>query len=813
MEKKQIGKYITIFSILCLGSPVSTWAMDTTTNKTEETTGKAAKMLDSVTNTPLPELNTVESTTPETNAPTENSTETISSATTSSSEVSNEQTKEAIESDSEIVPSTETTDQSTNSSVTEEGDKNSSEKATKQYIYGDYEYSLFQDTIFIEKYTGSNPDITIPTSIPEYPDKQVSWNMNNFQATIGNDKITSISFDNTTGKNTNLFSDISFKQFTSLRSFDSRGSELSKNDINTIDYAFQGLKALTTVDLSSWDTSKIYDLSYLFDGCSALENLTLSDSFKTSQVTTMSRMFNGCSSLKNADFVKYIDTSGANDLSYMFGGCSSLTDLDVSHFNTSNVTNMQNMFGNCRGLTSLDVTSFDTRNVTNMAYMFNQLKVPSLNLSNFNTSKVEYMQYMFNANSNLTDLDIRHFDTSSVKNMQNMFAGSTSLTSLDVSQMNTSSVENMSGMFSGLNVSSLDVSKFDTTNVTNMSQMFANCTNLSDLNLKNFNTASVTTMENMFKNVRIPVLDLSSFNASGASVGMMFWSDTPTTLFVLTDDEKLKGYDYASSNRLIGGPKFQGNGGKFDNQKSTKTYFDSCAISPTDPKLQLATFQQFKQDLKPTKDTYLFESWKLTEGSEPAKDADLFNTSTYTAQWTPSLENGNIPSQDVDNVKPGTTSIYGIAYMPKAFTIPSTKLTDETTQNITISSTSSYHVAVRDQRMTQGGWTLQAQLVWNDNALEGSYIQTNNGKGEVKKNTNTGSADFQLSDLIGNDGTVTGEANVKISTTPTTIMTGQNVSHNGVYDLGQVSLVLENANTIQSGSYKGNINWNLTSAP
>ncbi|HCW2669467.1 TPA: WxL domain-containing protein, partial [Enterococcus faecalis] len=110
---------------------------------------------------------------------------------------------------------------------------------------------------------------------------------------------------------------------------------------------------------------------------------------------------------------------------------------------------------------------------------------------------------------------------------------------------------------------------------------------------------------------------------------------------------------------------------------------------------------------------------------------------------------------------------------------------------------------------------LQAQLVWDNNALKGSYIQTNNGKGEVKKNTNTGSADFQLNDLIGNDETVTGEANVKIGTTPTPIMTGQNVSHNGVYDydLGQLSLVLENANTIQAGTYTGNINWNLTSAP
>ncbi|HCW2669432.1 TPA: hypothetical protein OXB34_002667, partial [Enterococcus faecalis] len=110
---------------------------------------------------------------------------------------------------------------------------------------------------------------------------------------------------------------------------------------------------------------------------------------------------------------------------------------------------------------------------------------------------------------------------------------------------------------------------------------------------------------------------------------------------------------------------------------------------------------------------------------------------------------------------------------------------------------------------------LQAQLVWNNNALQDSYIQTSNGKGEVKKNTNNSQNEFQLTDLVDSDGTVTGEANVKIGTTPTPIMTGQNVSHNGVYDydLGKVSLVLENANTIQAGTYTGNINWNLISAP
>jgi len=793
VKKKQITKYITIFSILCLSSPVSSWAVDTTTNRTDGKTIESSKTLETLTSTSLKEQNTIDSTT---------------------SSIAEEKSE----------PITNSEETTTDSSV-ENKNQNKAEKITNTG-YGEYngfKYQWIDNYIYLREYIGKDTNLILPTEIPNMPDKEVCWQLNNFNISIGKDKITSISFSQKNGKKVYIFSDEkeNFSNYTALKSFSTRGSQLSK--YASINYFFQNLKNLTTVDLSDWNTENITKMDYLFDGCSALESLTLSKSFNTSHVTTMSRMFNGCSSLKNADFVKYIDTSNANDLAYMFAGCSSLTKLDVTHFNTSNVTNMQNMFGNCKGLTSLDVSNFNTSNVTNMAYMFNNLKIPSLDVSRFNTSNVQFMQYMFNGCSNLTNLDIRNFDTSNVKNMQNMFSGCTGLKSLDVSKMKTQNVENMGSMFSGLNVSALDVSGFNTTKVKNMNKMFNNCSKLTNLNLKNFTTNSVTNMEYMFNNcTSLPlVMDLSSFNTSGASIGMMFYSSKPMPLFVLTDDEKLKGYDYASSNRLIGGPVFNGNGGTFDNQKSTKTYFDSCAVSPTDPKLKLNTFQKFKKELKPTskKNSYLFESWQLINGIEPMKDSDLFNSVTYTAQWTPSLENGNIPSQDVDNVKPETSSIFGIAYMPKEIIVQSTQLEEDSyLQSIPIRPTKDYHVAVRDQRMTTSDWRLEAQLIWDGNKLPNSSIQTTNSFGEVKKNINTGTNSFQSSDFTDNDGSVEGEPNAVInSSAPSLIMSSYSsqIPHNGVYDyeLGNLSLNLTSPGTIPPGNYTGNINWTLVSAP
>ena len=65
-----------------------------------------------------------------------------------------------------------------------------------------------------------------------------------------------------------------------------------------------------------------------------------------------------------------LDTSEVTDMSDMFASCSSLTSLDVRNFDTSQVTNMNGMFSWCNKLTSLDVSNFDTSKVTDMSYMF-----------------------------------------------------------------------------------------------------------------------------------------------------------------------------------------------------------------------------------------------------------------------------------------------------------------------------------------------------------------------------------------------------------------------------------------------------------
>ena len=219
---------------------------------------------------------------------------------------------------------------------------------------------------------------------------------------------------------------------------------LNKNDNSNVELmAAQGFSyysSLENLDLSSFNTSNVTNMEYMFRNCSSLTSLDLSG-FNTSNVTNMRSMFMNCSSLTSLALSSF-NTSKVTDMSYMFRKCSSLTSLDLSGFNTSNVTNMEFMFSFCISLTSLDVSGFNTSKVTEIYQMFRECSsLTSLDLSSFNTSKVTMMYNMFYGCSSLTSLDLSSFNTSNVTDMTSIFVGCTSINNLDIS---TFYLENLS---------------------------------------------------------------------------------------------------------------------------------------------------------------------------------------------------------------------------------------------------------------------------------------------------------------------------------------------------------------------------------
>ena len=235
----------------------------------------------------------------------------------------------------------------------------------------------------------------------------------------------------------------------------------------------------------------------MFSGCYALTTLDVSN-FNTSSVTNMGTMFNNCNKLTTLD-VSNFDTSKVTAMNSMFFGCSGLTTLDVSNFDTGKVTVMYQMFCTCYKLTALNLSNFDTSQVQNMFGMFTSCSgLTNLNVSNFNTSKVTNMSQMFYFCSGLTSLDVSNFVTSMLASMEEMFFYCSKLTSLDVSGFDTSKVWNMQGMFRNCSsLTSLDVTHFNTSSVTNMGYMFYNCSGLTSLNLGSFNLSVCTNFTDM----------------------------------------------------------------------------------------------------------------------------------------------------------------------------------------------------------------------------------------------------------------------------------------------------------------------------
>ena len=113
---------------------------------------------------------------------------------------------------------------------------------------------------------------------------------------------------------------------------------------------------LTSLDLSTWDTSNVTDmsdmLSYIFTSSAISHSLNVSN-WDTSNVTDMSDMFRSNEGLTSIIGLNTWDTSNVTDMSYMFGWCYKLKSVDLSNCNISNVTNMHDMFWACKSLTEI----------------------------------------------------------------------------------------------------------------------------------------------------------------------------------------------------------------------------------------------------------------------------------------------------------------------------------------------------------------------------------------------------------------------------------------------------------------------------
>ena len=267
---------------------------------------------------------------------------------------------------------------------------------------------------------------------------------------------------------------------------------------------FYNCNALTTLDVSNFDTKNVTDMSEMFGYCHALTTIYASEKFVT---TACGRdrywyMFADCANLVGA--VSYdgnkVDGDMANYTTGYFTYKAPTETYAVFDEATNTLTFKRD--------NNKPVGAFALNEGDNAPGWYksnddgsnaNIIKKVVFDAS-FANARPTNCHLWFYGCKNLTTIEgIEYLNTENVTSMSLMFSGCSALTTLNLSNFDTQSVTNMTGMFSDCRaLTTLDVSNFNTQNVTDMSFMFFNCSAITTLDIAKFDTKNVTDMSLMF---------------------------------------------------------------------------------------------------------------------------------------------------------------------------------------------------------------------------------------------------------------------------------------------------------------------------
>ena len=286
--------------------------------------------------------------------------------------------------------------------------------------------------------------------------------------------------------------------------------------------------AVSTYDLSTWDTSVVTNMESMFEYAYDAFNQDIGD-WDTSNVTKMDRMFQSAVSF-NQDIGDW-DTSKVTDMSYMFQTATSFNQ-DIGDWNTGDVTNMREMFRRAYDFNQ-DIGDWDTSNVTKMERMFRNAESFNQDVGDWDTGNVTYMYAMFHHAESFNQ-DIGDWDTGNVHNMGAMFWDATSFNQ-DIGDWDISSLIMASRMF--------DNSGMSTENFDNL------LAGWSTLDTDAGETAINSSVE--LGADGLTYTDLTSYNVLTADYGWTVGGSLDSSVTAGTDSAETLGVSTSTSDRII----------------------------------------------------------------------------------------------------------------------------------------------------------------------------------------------------------------------------------------------------------------------
>ena len=154
-------------------------------------------------------------------------------------------------------------------------------------------------------------------------------------------------------------------------------------------FMFASLTNITEIDLSSFDTSLVTDMAYMFYNCIYLKSIIFASNINTGRLKFMNSTFSCCYSLESLDISKF-DLSKVEYMGGMFYGCHSLESLDLSGKDMNKNLIFTSTFRDCFNLKSLVLTGASANSAVHFAYMFlNCYSLISLDLSSFYNNQTD----------------------------------------------------------------------------------------------------------------------------------------------------------------------------------------------------------------------------------------------------------------------------------------------------------------------------------------------------------------------------------------------------------------------------------------
>ena len=255
----------------------------------------------------------------------------------------------------------------------------------------------------------------------------------------------------------------------------------------------------------------------------------------------MNSMFNGCSSLTTLD-LSSLNTSNVTTMQEMFSGCTSLTSLNLSNLNMKKLQYVAHMFYNCSSLTDVFISQEVTLNrLTNNLSKGDISYIPR-------TATIHYngVDYKWNKKWTISEINVHVLYGEAVDESKalptitlNDEVNTPKLyTPFNIFHLETWSNASPTSILinNKSNIKSLNKMQLDTSNITDMSNLFNGCSSLTTLDLSKWNISNVTNMQNMF---------------FGCSSLKDVYVTSKATLNKLTNNLKSQGGDYIPKTATI----------------------------------------------------------------------------------------------------------------------------------------------------------------------------------------------------------------------------------------------------------------------